>query len=58
MITGALNAEYARHVTAHRSQHGGVPTVTVEVEANVPALGILGSVTHIHVSGHAIAQTP
>lgn len=58
MITEALDNRYAQSVSAHWSRSDGVPSVTVDVRAKVPALGLLGTVGHVHVSGRAIRQMP
>jgi len=57
MITEAVGHSYAQDVSARFTRSGGVPTVTVDVEAGVPALGLIGSVVRVHVSGRAIRQT-
>lgn len=56
MIAESLDQRYAQHVTAHRSRTHGVATMTVEVHAEVPALGVLGSVVRVDASGRAVRQ--
>ena len=56
-ITGAVADRFAQHVTARRATTGGVPTVEVEVQADVPPLGLWGPPVHLDVRGHGVQET-
>lgn len=56
-IDEALSDRYSRGVTARRTTTGGVPTVEVEVRADVPPLGLWGPPVHLDVRGHGVQET-
>ncbi len=56
-ISGAVADRFAQRVTARRSSAGGVPTVVVEVRAEVPPLGLWGPPVHLDVQGHGVQET-
>lgn len=56
-IDEALADRFADQVTARRTSTGGVPTVVVEVQADVPPLGLWGPPVHLHVHGHGVQET-
>ncbi len=56
-IAGAVAASFARDVTATETMLDGVPVVRVDVEAEVPPLGLWGPAVRVAVSGHAIEET-
>lgn len=57
-ISGALAARFADRVSAAETVVSGVPVVRVDVDAEVPPLGIWGPGVRLSVSGHAIEETP
>lgn len=57
MITQSLGSQYARNIAAQQTRFDGSSGVRVDIEASVPALGILGTVAHVHVRGRAVGQT-
>jgi len=57
-IRGALSDRFARSVTAHAATVEGVPGMVVEVDAEVPALGLWGPAVRLEVSGHAVEESP
>jgi Flp pilus assembly protein TadG len=56
-ISGALAARFARRVVSRPASVHGVPGVEVDVNADVPPLGIWGPAVRITVSGHAVEET-
>jgi hypothetical protein len=44
-------------VTASSVTVAGAPGVRVDVDAEVPALGLWGPAVRLHVSGHAVEET-
>lgn len=58
MITESVGHRYAQDVSARFTHSSGAPTVTVDVHTTVPALGLIGSVVHLRVTGRAIRQAP
>jgi hypothetical protein len=57
-IASALPARFTRDVTARQVTIDGSPGVEVDVTAEVPALGLWGPGVRLHVSGHAVEETP
>jgi len=55
-ITDALAGRFASDVTASEVSVGGAPGVQVDVQAEVPALGLWGPGVQLSVSGHAIEE--
>ncbi|MBG0739410.1 pilus assembly protein [Paeniglutamicibacter antarcticus] len=56
LITGALNADYARAVTVTEEVYMGVRTLKVTVQTPLPVLGLIGPGSTMEVSGHAALQ--
>jgi Flp pilus assembly protein TadG len=56
-IRGVLAGRYADRVSAGQVTVGGAPGVRVDVDAEVPALGLWGPAVALHVSGHAVEET-
>ncbi len=56
LITGALNADYARSVTVTEEVYLGVRTLKVTVRSPLPVLGLIGPGSTLEVSGHAALQ--
>lgn len=56
-ISAVLSARYAGDVRAVPTQIDGAPAVEVRVNAEVPALGILGPAVSLSVAGHAVEET-
>jgi Flp pilus assembly protein TadG len=56
-IRGVLAGRYAERVSARQVSVGGAPGVQVDVDAEVPALGLWGPAVSLHVSGHAVEET-
>lgn len=55
-IAAAVAGRFARHVTARRVLVAGAPGVEVDVEAEVPPLGLWGPAVTVHASGHAVEE--
>ena len=55
-IAGALADRYADGVRARTVLVQGAPGVEVEVDAQVPPLGLWGPGVPLHVSGHAVEE--
>lgn len=53
LISGSLNAEFARNVTAGSVAVDGVAMLQVTVRAPLPAVGLVGPVGELEVRGHA-----
>jgi len=58
LVSGALAARFAREVSARTVLLHGAPAVEVDVTADVPPLGIWGPPVRLHVSGHAVEESP
>lgn len=56
-IRGAVSDRFAQRVSARQSSVSGVPTVVVDVLADVPPLGIWGPPVHLHVRGHGVQES-
>lgn len=56
LIATALADSFARNVSAREATFDGVPTIEVQVAAEVPALGLLGPGVKLHVDGHAVKE--
>lgn len=56
MISDSLSERFARSVTASRTSVDGAPALVVRVQAEVPALGLLGPGVALDVRGHALLQ--
>ena len=54
LIRSALADSFADQVTSGRETVGGVRTVYVQVEANLPLVGLLRPSRGLQVSGHAL----
>jgi Flp pilus assembly protein TadG len=57
LIRQALPDAYATDVSAGYETVGGVPTVVVEVHADLPVLGWLGPSGALQVTGHAMEES-
>ena len=57
MITGILTERFAGQVSAAQTVVGGYPGIVVQVEADVPPLGLWGPAVHLAVEGHAVEET-
>lgn len=55
-IAGALAERFASDISAHAVSVQGAPGVQVDVEAEVPPLGLWGPAVRLTVSGHAIEE--
>ena len=55
-ISDVLAARFAREVTGREVLLDGVPAVRVDVEAEVPPLGLWGPAVSLDVSGHAVEE--
>ena len=55
-ISGALAQRFASDITARAVSVRGAPGVRVDVEAEVPPLGLWGPAVRLSVSGHAIEE--
>jgi Flp pilus assembly protein TadG len=55
-IRGVLAGRYADRVSARDVSVDGGPGVRVDVDAEVPALGLWGPAVSLHVSGHAVEE--
>lgn len=56
LADAALSDGYVDSVSVSRSTSEGVPVVTVEVDAPLPVLGLLGPGGTLHVTGHAVDE--
>lgn len=56
-ISGAIAARFAEDVSAVQTVRGGVAMVRVDVEAEVPPVGLWGPGVRLAVSGHAIEES-
>jgi Flp pilus assembly protein TadG len=57
IITGILAERFAGQVSAAQTDVGGYPGIVVQVEADVPPLGLWGPAVHVAVEGHAVEET-
>ena len=57
-VAEVLAGRYAEQVTAGATAVAGAPGVVVRVEAEVPALGVLGPALRLSVEGHAVEEDP
>jgi Flp pilus assembly protein TadG len=57
LIRDSLADSFARDVTSGSETVGGVPTVFVEVRAQLPLVGLLGPSRGIVVRGHAVEES-
>ncbi len=57
-IEAAVSGRFADDITVRRIVLGGVPTIEVIVDAEVPALGLGGPGVRLEVSGHATQEPP
>ena len=57
LIEATLPGTFAEDVTAGYEDVGGVPTVVVEVRAELPVLGWLGPSRALVVRGHAMEES-
>jgi Flp pilus assembly protein TadG len=57
LIRESLADSFARDVTSGSEIVGGVPTVFVEVRAQLPLVGLLGPSRGIVVRGHAVEES-
>ncbi|MBA2738364.1 MAG: pilus assembly protein [Nocardioidaceae bacterium] len=55
-VAEVLAGRYAQHVTASQTAVGGYPGIVVRVEAEVPALGLLGPSVALSVEAHAVEE--
>ena len=58
LIRSALADAFAERVTSGRETVAGVPTVYVQVEADLPLVGLLGPSRRLQVRGHAVDESP
>ena len=58
LIRSALADSFADRVTSGRETVGGILTVYVQVEADMPLVGLLGPSRGITVRGHALEEAP
>ena len=58
LIGTALSARFATDVEAASEQADGVPTVVVEVRADLPVFGPWGPSGRLHVRAHAFDEEP
>jgi len=58
LIRAALADSFAERVTSGRETVGDVDTVYVQVEANLPLVGLLGPSRGLQVRGHALEEGP
>jgi Flp pilus assembly protein TadG len=56
-VRGAIADRFAQDVTAGRESVDGVPTVVVNVRAEVPPLGLWGPGVGLSVTGHGVQET-
>ncbi len=57
-VAGVLAGRYAQDVSAASTAVAGLPGTVVRVEAEVPALGLLGPAVAVSVEGHAVEEQP
>jgi len=57
-VADVLAGGYAEQVSAGSTTVDGLPGVVVRVEAEVPALGLLGPGVAVSVEGHAVEERP
>jgi Flp pilus assembly protein TadG len=57
LIAGILADRFAGSVLAAQTEVGGASGVVVQVEADVPPLGLWGPAVHLAVEGHAVEET-
>ena len=57
LITAALGADYANHVTASYGSFLGRPATVVTVRTPLPLFGLVGMADSLEVSGHAARET-
>ncbi len=57
LIRQSLPDSYADQVSARYAVVGGVPTVEVEVQADLPVFGWLGPSGALRVTGHAMEES-
>ncbi len=57
-IAGAISGRYARNIHAYPAAVGGAPGVAVRIDAEVPALGLMGPGVRLSVVGHAVEEEP
>lgn len=57
LIRQSLPDSYADHVSARYAVVGGVPTVEVEVQADLPVFGWIGPSGALRVTGHAMEES-
>ncbi len=55
-ISGALAGRFARDVSVHAQSIQGAAGVRIDVDAEVPPLGLWGPAVRLHVSGHALEE--
>ena len=58
LIRSALADSFADGVTSGRETVGGISTVYVQIEADIPLVGLLGPSRGIQVRGHALEEAP
>lgn len=58
LIRSALADSFAERVTSGTENLDDIPTVYVEVEANLPLVGLLGPARTLTVRGHALEEAP
>ncbi len=58
LIRSALAPRFATDVTAATTTIDGRVVAEVTVSAPLPVIGLLGSMTHVTVSGHALEEAP
>ncbi|MDM4764111.1 TadE/TadG family type IV pilus assembly protein [Galbitalea sp. SE-J8] len=56
LIGTALGPDYARDVTATRTDESGIPVAEVTVRTPLPLLGLIGIGDGLEVSGHAAVE--
>lgn len=56
LVATALTDSYAEEIRARRVDQDGVPTVEVEVRADLPVLGLWGPADVLRVRAHALAE--
>jgi Flp pilus assembly protein TadG len=56
-ITDTLSARFAGEVRAGLETINGAPVVVVNVEADIPPLGLWGPSVHVSAAGHALKES-
>ncbi len=56
LISAALDASYARDVTASTGSYLGHPAIVVTVRAPLPLIGLVGIDSGVEVTGHAAIE--